>query len=328
MRLTKTAVIDRVLQTLGLPEAPTTITAQQIALPESPLPCIRLKSGERKGWQVVLDGVSLEGKNGQGTARNPYIQRLVVTLCSRTGQVMEVRSPEPEDDPSLPPLYDLQSYEQALRSTSVWFTGLPDSPPKVTLSEALQKISSSVAKQIVAYYVIEKKTTPELGYIMDGLTDDEIKERLEKPLWIVHLRGIPGFVPPAPRGFEEEEPIRSMRWRIDALTGEVYTGDNFWAASSQALSESWEIKRKYDGRIITGNTGNDCVQYAAMMQQLLEEWDPVGHTAEEVEFVIGRPYRPASDRLVYRFDSGYNGVEWSLWLKDGKIVKIEKDFME
>ncbi|MFC1739583.1 hypothetical protein ACFL1G_11145 [Planctomycetota bacterium] len=83
------------------------------------------------------------------------------------------------------------------------------------------------------------------------------------------------------------------------------------------------IKKKYEGKIITGNTDKNYPRYAAAMEELLSEWSPVGHTSEEVQFVIGRPSDIRGDELIYGFEDGYSGRGWRLKLQEGKVVNIE-----
>ena len=61
-----------------------------------------------------------------------------------------------------------------------------------------------------------------------------------------------------------------------------------------------------------------------LMEELLAEWDPVGHTVEEVRFVIGASGEVRKDGLVYHFDHGFGGMGWLFKLKDGVVVGIEK----
>ena len=189
--MTKEKATQRVLQTLGLPDAPTTVTAEQIVLPENPVPCIKLKSGERKGWQVVLDGVVLKGKNGTRTVTNPYIRMLTVTLASQTDQVIEVRSPEPEGDPSIWPFPAVEEHEKQLIGTPWRWVDLPEAGPQVTLMAALSEAVGGFAnaRQVIAYYV---DATHELS-LPNG-----------QRFWVVHLWGIPPFPGHRPEGVPED----------------------------------------------------------------------------------------------------------------------------
>lgn len=87
-------------------------------------------------------------------------------------------------------------------------------------------------------------------------------------------------------------------------------------------------KQKYEGKIVTGNTDKDFAQYAAAMEQLLAEWSPVGHTAGEVEFVIGPSSKPGRDGLIYHFENGRVGVEWGLRLRDGRVAEVRTALMD
>jgi hypothetical protein len=59
------------------------------------------------------------------------------------------------------------------------------------------------------------------------------------------------------------------------------------------------------------------------MEQLLGEWDPVGHTVEEVRFVLGPPVQELQGDLAYSFEDGWAGRGWRFRVKDGRIVAVE-----
>lgn len=87
--------------------------------------------------------------------------------------------------------------------------------------------------------------------------------------------------------------------------------------------ELTNLKQKYEGRIVAGNTGKDVQRYIEAMEELLAEWDPVGLTAEEVEYVLGPPSMVDREgELHYFFDSGRAGQGWAFELKDGKVVAV------
>ena len=84
------------------------------------------------------------------------------------------------------------------------------------------------------------------------------------------------------------------------------------------------IRTKYEGKIVVGNTGQNYLKYAAALKQLLTEWNPVGCTAEEVQFVIGAASETNNTELIYSFENGYSLIAWRFKLKNGKIVELQK----
>ncbi len=95
------------------------------------------------------------------------------------------------------------------------------------------------------------------------------------------------------------------------------------ASLPPALQALVPFRDKYAGKIVTGNTGRHYEQYAAAMEQLLAEWNPIGHTTEEVQFVIGSPSEIRKDQLDYCFEDGFAGRGWRFKLKDGKVIEIQ-----
>jgi hypothetical protein len=93
------------------------------------------------------------------------------------------------------------------------------------------------------------------------------------------------------------------------------------SASLQILEP---IRKKYEGKIIPGNTDKDYPRYASAMEELLNEWNPIGHTAEEVEFIIGAPPEIIKGDLMYRFEDGFSGVAWLFKLKDGNVIEVQQ----
>ena len=111
-----------------------------------------------------------------------------------------------------------------------------------------------------------------------------------------------------------------MRSFVDAETGRFLGSDN-----SPAPSASLEmLKQKYQGRIVTGITDN-WQKSAEAMEELLAEWDPVGHTAESVRYVLGPPREPErQDVMAYFFENGWTGVQWEFDLRGGVVVWVRK----
>lgn len=216
MAITKDKAIENSLNSLGLLADQIGITASQVTLSDQILPCIK-SSMTKNAWRITFENVSIKVKDGNRTVTNPYIKSLTVYLSSETGQVMKVVSP-PQGDPTVKSFPSPQVQEQQMRCIFQVFVGLPKAAPKVTFMEALQQAEGGVAnaKQIIAYYVIEKRTDPRIE---------------ERAVWTIHLWGIPPLQLPAPisetPGKEVwVEPINHLRSIIDAETGQWYGSDN------------------------------------------------------------------------------------------------------
>ncbi|WP_395753495.1 hypothetical protein [Prosthecobacter sp.] len=62
---------------------------------------------------------------------------------------------------------------------------------------------------------------------------------------------------------------------------------------------------------------------AQALATFLTEWNPVGHSVDELKKNVGPPSREDSDIVSYQFDSGLNGCVFDFKVKDGKIVSTE-----
>jgi len=214
-RISQETAIERVLQAVGLPKEQLTITASRVALPDKVLPCVT-SPRNRRAWSIRLDHVTLTEKDGTRPVTNPYISSLVVTLSCETGQVTTIVSPHPEGDSSVWPFPSVESYETQLRRTSSVFTALPQGPPKITFAQAIQQALGGFAnaKQIIAYYVVERSTLPQIH---------------ERAVWMIHLRGMPPYTLSYPRGVPDDEGVEGrnhLRSTIDAETGGFLGANN------------------------------------------------------------------------------------------------------
>jgi hypothetical protein len=85
------------------------------------------------------------------------------------------------------------------------------------------------------------------------------------------------------------------------------------------------LREKYHGKIKTGIDGKNYERNARNMLKLFREWDPVGHTVGELEFVLGAPSSADEQgSLVYWIDSGYVGVSWLFHTKEGRVIRVDK----
>ncbi|UCD76539.1 MAG: hypothetical protein JSV91_06360 [Phycisphaerales bacterium] len=99
------------------------------------------------------------------------------------------------------------------------------------------------------------------------------------------------------------------------------------AGRSLTITPSQEIIRlraTYADLIQTGNTGSKYPEYVRQMETLLEEWNPVGASTEDVVFLLGRPSVRYDDRIVYFFEGGFSGVLWVFQLEDDRVTSVER----
>lgn len=55
------------------------------------------------------------------------------------------------------------------------------------------------------------------------------------------------------------------------------------------------------------------------MHELLKQWSPVGRKTSDVKQMLGKPSEEDQAKLVYRFDDGDQGYEWTM-KKDGDSI--------
>lgn len=83
------------------------------------------------------------------------------------------------------------------------------------------------------------------------------------------------------------------------------------------------LKARYRGKIKPGITGEKAFDYDKAMGQLLQEWPPLGRKMSDLQEIIGHP--PSStckDYVTYSFDTGFIGVAYRFWIKEGLIRSV------
>ncbi len=125
---------------------------------------------------------------------------------------------------------------------------------------------------------------------------------------------------------------RYTLWLFAALTIMSWLGgcathvkhDGRRSATSTPSPEIVQLRANYADLIQTGNTESAYPEYVRQMENLLEEWNPVGASVEDVVFLVGRPSERHEDRIVYVFEGGFSGVLWVFQLKDGSVTAVER----
>ncbi len=96
------------------------------------------------------------------------------------------------------------------------------------------------------------------------------------------------------------------------------------SVTSTPSPEIARLRADYSDLIQTGNTESAYPEYVRQMENLLEEWNPVGASVEDVVFLLGRPSERHEDRIVYVFEGGFSGVLWVFQLKHGSVTAAER----
>jgi len=205
------AAIQTVKEQLGLSAEDITSAATQSRLDESVIPGLGQDIAGETAWEVHVDGVRIRPPDS--TIENAVIRKLAVMMCPSTGHVMKIRGPVVAVIPPGPPAADELAQMQGVGES---FSGFPESAPKITFLQALDKAfgNAASAKEITAYYV---------QHTIAGAYQD-------RPVWIIHLRGIPPIPPSLPPGAPDDAVpdkfLDHTRSIIDAETGEFLIADS------------------------------------------------------------------------------------------------------
>jgi len=182
--------------------------SKSVLLSDLVIPSVGAHLAGDKTWEVQLEGIRIKPKGA--IYDNWMIRTVVATIHPRTKLVMKVQGPVQSFLPPPPSVLDEQFQMQQLSED---ITGFPTQAPKITFLEALDNAlgNAANAREIIAYYVLHT--------IASAYTD--------RPVWIIHLRGIPP-IPPC-GGLESDVPARfrdHVRSIIDAATGEMIIADH------------------------------------------------------------------------------------------------------
>lgn len=81
-----------------------------------------------------------------------------------------------------------------------------------------------------------------------------------------------------------------------------------------------DLKKRYAG--IDCHAPQDTIgPHLMLFGQLMQEWNPIGFTIEELKGICGRPTTETKDAVTYTFDSG---MKAPLWMFKGqpRIVEV------
>jgi hypothetical protein len=81
-------------------------------------------------------------------------------------------------------------------------------------------------------------------------------------------------------------------------------------------------------KILARRKGEKAEEASADLGRLFQQWNPVGRSLEEVKHVVGKPDWEKPDSLGYRFDTGWGGWEWSLFVEANKIKEIKRSGLD
>ena len=81
-------------------------------------------------------------------------------------------------------------------------------------------------------------------------------------------------------------------------------------------------------RISASRTSGEIFPALSDMHQLMNEWNPVGSTSEAITSMLGTPSSMDDKAIVYRFDHGEGGWEWTFSMKNKVVSDVVKKSLD
>jgi hypothetical protein len=84
-----------------------------------------------------------------------------------------------------------------------------------------------------------------------------------------------------------------------------------------------DLKRRYAGQISANRIGPAAIEMAAIVINLMKEWNPVLGSVSDLKAIMGIPTREQPGVLEYDFDSGIAGNMWRFKVQGDSILGVE-----
>ncbi len=183
------------------------LSAELTTLAEDNTPFLHGQLVGRPIWRVVIQGWRLQLTSAPPSDEDQYARMFDLLIDPRNGHLLKASSRWPEGVPTIAPEPSAASAEEQMpRSGLERYLGFPETPPGVSLLDALNAVLKEgegnplQAKQIIAHYVMQTRM--------------DCKPRA---VWAITLRGIAPLKPP-PAGVSPDA-LNHVRNIIDANTG-------------------------------------------------------------------------------------------------------------
>jgi hypothetical protein len=217
----QSSAVERAIALTGLNIVSGQVSAQLATINDTNTPFLAAQLKNRAGWCVEFDAASFTGKlkSSQAGYRDPFEaqRKFVVSIDSKTGQLLSIKSQFKGEDGGLEPEPDTKTAESQLKAGGEVYSGFPTVDPKITFLEAVDAVlaqgigSPFVAKEVNGLYVMDSRVGSP-----------------PRPVWIITLRGLP----PRPSHWSKENAntqvqSTTMRNVVDAKTGKCLFATNF-----------------------------------------------------------------------------------------------------
>lgn len=90
-----------------------------------------------------------------------------------------------------------------------------------------------------------------------------------------------------------------------------------------ATNKRTGLRSRYAGRISAELRGRQAAEMARTTRALMNEWNPILSSEEELRTLMGRPSTKRGDTLEYDFDNGFGGERWRFGIRNGFVVRVE-----
>jgi len=191
---------------------------RQVLMEEEFLPFFNISKDDQRNWRNDQPAWKFELPDLKESVKRginfPYVRNINFTLNPHTEKLLKVQSSWPAEIPTIKPMPSALEEEKQMLQVKERFTGLPDTTLFIEFEAALKAVQESgpalpnSAKQIIAYLVIHST----IRYT-------------DRPVWIIHTRGIIPFEPKMPVAHGQtathipEDARNHVRHVVDAQTG-------------------------------------------------------------------------------------------------------------
>ncbi len=170
---------------------------------DSTTPFISNEINNKNSWNIKFDTIYFETN---GKKFNYFSFSTDIFLDEQSGKLLSIICKSGKvNNRKIYRLPTVEESELQLQHFGEKYHGLPDTPPKISLKEALEKCSGYLsAREIIVSYVLYS-----------------IKTSDTVPVWVIYLRG---YNPISNKGKEYQ--TTNYRYIIDATTGEMIFNNN------------------------------------------------------------------------------------------------------
>jgi len=88
------------------------------------------------------------------------------------------------------------------------------------------------------------------------------------------------------------------------------------------------VKEIYAGEISAHAERDIMHEHIARMNSLMAQWNPIQSSKEDLKKLVGEPTESGDKKMVYRFDTGLIGVQWTFTTRKKKVTGVQYQAMD